>query len=134
MSAPPSFRLVHDQARQLATAAIWRAPEGWHVRIVPPTRSLEQNARLHAMLSAIAKSGFTHEGRQFDIDDLRTLFVTAWMDEKKMGSDVVLGFHGKPVQLRRSTTTFSKEELGELIDLVEAFAAQRGIQLSEAGR
>lgn len=134
MPAPPSFRLVHDQARQLATAAVWRAPEGWFVRITPPTRSLEANARFHAMLSDIVKSGWKHEGRKFDVDELKVLFVSAWMHETGRTSDVVRGFNGEAVQLRRSTTTFTREEMGELMDLVETFAAQHSIKLSDEGR
>lgn len=125
------FVLAHDRARELATAAVWRAPEGMVVEIKPAGRSLDQSARFHAMLSDIVKSGFTHDGRRFDVEDLKTMFVSAWMIETGRRSDVVPGFSGEPVQLRRSTTTFSKEEMGELMDLVEAFAAQRGILLKE---
>lgn len=124
------FRLVHDQARQLAAAAVRRAPDGWTVEVKPPLRTLDANAKFHAMLADIVKSGFEHEGRQYGIDDLKTLFVSAWMIETGRQSDIVKGFNGETVQLRRSTTTFNKHEMGELIDLVEAFAAQRGIKIS----
>lgn len=107
------------------------APEGWWVRIEPPKRTKDANARFHAMLNDIEKSGFKHEGRAFDTEDLKTLFVTAWAHETGRPSDVVKGFHGKPVQLRRSTTTFSKEEMGELMIIVERFCAEHGIQLRE---
>lgn len=134
MTAPLAFRLVHRNARLGAIAAVMEAPEGWHVTIRPPSRSLDANARFHAMLSDITKSGWTHEGRRFDVDDLKTLFVSAWMHETGRSSDVVRGFNGEAVQLRRSTTTFSKEEMGELMDLVEAFAAMHGIKLTEPTR
>lgn len=134
MSPPPSFRLVHKNARLGAMAAVMEAPEGWFVRITPPTRSLEANARFHAMLSDIVKSGWKHEGRKFDVDDLKVLFVSAWMHETGRTSDVVRGFNGEAVQLRRSTTTFTKEEMGELMDLVETFAAQHSINLSDEAR
>lgn len=125
-----SFRLSHDQARQLATAAVWRAPEGWAVEIKPPKRTLDANAKFHAMLADIVKSGFEHGGHRYDTEDLKTLFVSSWMIQTGRRSEIVKGFDGEMVQLRRSTTTFSKQEMGELIDLVEAFAAQRGIRLS----
>jgi hypothetical protein len=126
---PPSFRLAHPQARTLATAAIWQAPDGWYARIVPPTRSLEANARFHAMLSDIVKSGYSHEGRKLDVDDLKTLFVSAWMIETGKGSDIVKGLRDEAVQLRRSTTTMSPAELGETMTIVEVFCAERGIKL-----
>lgn len=125
----PAFRLVHRKAREGAIAAVLEAPDGWWVRLSPPTRTLDANARFHAMLGRVEKSGFEHAGRRFDVEDLKTLFVTAWMDETKQPSDVVMGFHNKPVQLRRSTTTFTKEEMAGLMTIVERFAAERGIDL-----
>ncbi|MDP3740341.1 MAG: recombination protein NinB [Hyphomonadaceae bacterium] len=127
----PPFRLVHDQARQLATAAVWRAPDGWHVVIKPPSRSLDQNARLHAMIAEAVKGGLaTDAGRRLDEEDAKTAFVTGWMIDNGMASDIV-AFNGRPVQLRRSTTTFSKEELGSLMDFIETECVKRGIQLRE---
>lgn len=124
------FRLVHDQTRQLAQSAIQNAPDGWTVTIKPPGRSLDQNARLHAMLSDIAASGFEWAGCQRTVDELKTLFVSAWMIETGRTSEVVRGFNDEPVQMRRSTAAMSREELGELMDMIEAFCAQRGIRLS----
>lgn len=127
----PPFRLVHDTARRLARAAIDAAPDGWFVRITPPTRSLEQNARLHAMIAdAVAGGIATDDGRRLDMEDAKTAFVSGWMIENGMQSDIV-AFNGRPVQLRRSTTTFTKEELGSLMDFIEAECAQRGIKLRE---
>lgn len=130
----PPFRLVNDGVRQLATAAVWRAPEGWHVTIKPPTRSGEQNRRLHAMLSDIAKSGKVTLANRVvdDIEDLKCLFVSAWRMETKQSSEIVEGLHGEPVQLRRSTASMSKEELGELMTVIEVFAAERGIKLRDS--
>lgn len=126
---PNLLRLANADVRERAKRFIDLLPEGWLVRFSPPTRTPDQSARFHAMLGDIVKSGFTHEGRTFDIEDLKTMFVSAWMIDTNRRSDVVKGFSGEPVQLRRSTTTFTKAEMRELIDLVEAFAGQRGIPL-----
>ncbi len=134
MSGPPPFRLANRAVRLSAMAAVMEAPDFWHVTIKPPTRTADANARFHAMLNEIEKSGFKHEGRAFDTEDLKTLFVTAWAHETGQPSDVVKGFHGKPVQLRRSTTTFTKEEMGELMTIVERFCAERGIRLKDSAK
>jgi hypothetical protein len=126
---PPVVRLASEDFRARLHRIIDALPIGWVVRFSPPTRSLEQSARFHAMLGDIVRSGFEHEGRRFDAEDLKTMFVSAWLIETGRRSDVVKGFAGEPVQLRRSTTTFTKQEMGELIDLVEAFAGERGITL-----
>lgn len=126
---PPVVRLANEEFRQRLHRIIDSLPIGWVVRFSPATRTLDQSARFHAMLGDIVRSGFQHDGRRFDTDDLKTMFVSAWLIETGRRSDVVKGFAGEPVQLRRSTTTFTKSEMGELMDLVEAFAAERGIHL-----
>lgn len=128
--SPLRFRLANKAVRMHASAAIWEAPEGWTMELKPPKRTLDANAKFHAMLADIVKAGFEHNGHRYDIEDLKTLFVSSWMIQTGRRSDIVKGFDGEMVQLRRSTTTFSRQEMGELIDLVEAFAAQRGIRLS----
>lgn len=131
MNAPDrqTFRLVHKAARANALYAVSAAPDGYVVTVRPAGRSLDQNARLHAMLAdAVAGGIATDDGRRLDLDDAKTAFVSAWMIENGMASDIV-AFNGRPVQLRRSTTTFSKAELGSLMDFIEAECAQRGIPL-----
>jgi ribonuclease PH len=127
MSAPDrrTFVLRSREDRTAASSAVAHALRGYVVTIRPPSRTLDQNARLHAMLSDIAASGHEFNGRRFTVDELKTLFVSAWMIEHETPSDIVTGFNGEAVQLRRSTTTFSKEELGSLMDLIEAFCAQQ---------
>ncbi len=51
------FRLAHDQAHGLALDSVKTAPEGYIVTIQEPTRTLDQNAALHAAISDIAKKG-----------------------------------------------------------------------------
>lgn len=126
---PPVLRLANETVRALAHRVIDALPDGFIVRFSAPTRTLEQSAKFHAILSDIVKSGFKHEGRQYDTEDLKALFVSAWMIETGRRSDIVRGFEGEVVQLRRSTTTFSKEEMGQLIELAEAFCAEHGIPL-----
>lgn len=128
-----TFRLVHDTARRLAVDAIHDAPEGYVVSIKPPARSSEANAKLHALLADISVSGAPvcgEAGRS--LDDLKTIFVSAWMMETGRPSSMVRGLHDEAIQLRRSTTTFSKAEMGELIEMVTAWAIQHGVQLRDA--
>lgn len=133
MSAPDrrTFVLGSETHRQFVGSLIAATPPGWVVDLMPPRRSLGQNSRLHALLSEIADSGFALNGRRFTVDELKTLFVSAWMIETGKESDIVAGLDGHAVQLRRSTTTFTKEELGSLMDFIEAECAQRNIQLRE---
>ncbi len=133
MTTGTTFILNNGQDRRQATRAIAVAHEGYVVEVRPPRRTVDQNARLHAMLGDLVKGGFEHAGRKMDAEDLKTLFVTAWMIETGKGSDVVPSLDGKNVvQLRRSTAKMSREEIGELMTIIEREAAERGIELKEA--
>ena len=131
MNEKQRFRLAHDQARQLATAAIWRAPEGWHVEIKPPTRSLDQNAKFHALCSDIAKAGIEWAGEKRTAEEWKALLVSAHAAATQSGFDLVRGLEGEMVQLRESTAQMTKARSSSLIEYCIAWAAQRGIALRE---
>ena len=50
------FVLAHELARRNASQAVLEAPTGYAVEIKPITRSLAQNAKLHALITDIAKA------------------------------------------------------------------------------
>jgi hypothetical protein len=136
MSAPEHyvFELETREDRAKAVAAVSRALKGYVVVIRPAGRTLDQNARLHAMIAEAVKGGLaTDGGIPLDEEDAKTAFVTAWMIDAGQPSDIVV-FNRRPIQLRRSTKTFSREELASLMDFIEAECAQRGITLSERGQ
>lgn len=131
MTEAMTFRLVHAAARDGAARAVKTAPDGFVCVVRPPNRSLDQNARLHAMIAAAVKGGIaTDAGRRLDEEDAKTAFVTGWMIETGQPSDIVV-FNRRPLQLRRSTRTFTKEEMTSLMDFIEAECATRGIQLKD---
>lgn len=135
MSAPafPPFRLVHDQARQLATAAIWRAPDGWLVKITPPRRSLDQNAKFHALCEDIAKSGYEWAGCRRTAEEWKVLLITGHSIATGRPTEVVPNLEdGSPVQLRESSAAMSKERGSSLIEYTIAWATSHGIRLREA--
>lgn len=127
------FELETKEDRAAAVQAVSRALRGYVVIIRPAGRTLDQNARLHAMIAAAVKGGFkTDSGRALDEEDLKTAFVTGWMIENGEPSDIVV-FNRRPVQLRRSTRKFTRAELTSLMDFIEAECAQRGIDLTQHG-
>lgn len=136
MSAPDrlTFEIETREDRARAVAAVSRAMKGYVVVVRPKGRTLDQNARLHAMIADAVKGGFaTDGGRRLDEEDAKTAFVTGWMIENGMESDIVV-FNRRPVQLRRSTKKFTREELSSLMDFIEAECAQRNIPLTSTTR
>lgn len=120
------FILAHDEARRRAVEAVRTAETGLVVTIKPKTRSLEQNSRLWAMLNDISKQVEWY-GRKLDSEAWKHVFSAALKKQ-----DVVPNLDGTGfVVLGLSTSKMTKSELSELMELIEAFAAERGVVFGE---
>ena len=121
-----TFALVHDEARRRAWAAIGKAPQGHVVTIAEPTRNLEQNALLWAMLHEISEQVDWH-GRKLSPEDWKHVFSSSL---RRL--DVVPNLEGTGfVALGLSTSKMTRREFSDLIELIAAFAAERGIEFIE---
>lgn len=117
------FKLVHNQARQGAIQAVKDAPDGWVVRVTEPTRSLEANAALWAMLNDISEQVIWH-GRKLDSESWKHIFTSSL---KKM--DIVPNLDGTGfVALGLSTSKMTKSEMSNLLELIQAFGAQHNVK------
>lgn len=119
------FRLVHDQARKGAIAAISEAPDGYIVTVAEPTRNLEQNARLWASLAEVANQVEWY-GNKLTAEEWKTVFSAALKKEK-----VVPGINGGFVVCGQSTSKMSKREFSDMLEIVYAFGAERGVVFSD---
>ena len=105
-------------------AAEWcmRAPAGMRIEFKEVKRSLPQNDLLWARLTDIAQQVEWH-GQKLSPTDWKDMFtaslrkarVTPGIDP---GSFVVLGLH---------TSDMSKQEFSDLLELIAAFGAERGV-------
>ncbi len=119
------FVLAHDTARKLAAAQCHIAPDGYHVLIKPPTRNLDQNAKLWAMLHDISEQVNWH-GNKLTDDEWKDVFSSALKRQR-----VVPGIDGGFVVCGQRTSTMSKREFSEMIELITAFAAEHGVVFRE---
>lgn len=122
------FALVHDEARRRAITAVAEAPAGHVVVIKKPNRSLEQNAKFHALCSDLAKAGAKWAGKPRSLEQWKVLLVSGHAIATKEGAEMVPGLEGEYVNLRESTATMSKTRGSSLIEYVQAFVAQRGAE------
>lgn len=122
-----TYRLFDERARLMAIHAVRAAPLGRMVVIQDMTRSQEQNARFHALLGAIVKSEFQFAGRTLDLDEWKSIFVSGYLTAKKREIEFGEGLEGEFVIFRRSTTTFTVEEMSELMEYISAWMATNGI-------
>lgn len=117
--------LTGPDTRAKARAWIDRAPNGTRVEFRAPKRTLPQNDRLHAMITVIADA-LTWHGQKLSVDDWKLVFMDALNRELR----IVPNIRGDGfVNLGRKTSRLDKQDFGELMDLVEAFAAQHGVSL-----
>ena len=120
-----TFRLVHKQARQRALEALQAAPDGWVVSIGEPTRTLEQNAALWGALTDVSQQVEWY-GQHLTQTEWKHVFSASLQKQK-----VVPGLDGGFVVLGQSTSTMSKREFSELLELVYAFGSERGVKFDQ---
>lgn len=125
MSDKRTFILAHNLARRNAMRAVADAPEGYCVTIKPKTRSLEQNARMWAMLADVSAQVDWY-GKRLTSEAWKCVFSASLKKQ-----DVVPGLHGDFVVIGQSTSQMTVREMGELMELMEAFGAERGVMWSE---
>lgn len=120
------FVLVHDQARRNAAAYCMSAPVGHCVKVTPPTRSLESNAALWAMLADISRQVVWH-GRKLDSECWKHIFSSSLQKQ-----DVVPNLDGTGfVVMGISTSKMSKREMSDLLELIQSFGAQQCVTFSD---
>ncbi len=125
MSDNRHYVFAHMTARKLAAAACMTMPDGWHCRITPPTRTLDQNARLWAMLNDVSAQVVWH-GRKLSSDEWKIVFSAALTKQ-----DVIPGIDGGFVAMGQSTSKMTKRELSDLMELIAAFGANNGVQFQD---
>lgn len=113
--------------RERASRWIDKAPFGTRVEFKASKRSLPQNDRMWAMLTDVAMQLNWH-GISLTPDDWKLVFLDALKREARFVPNIDgAGF----VNLGRSSSDLSKEEMSELIELILAFGAQHGVKFNE---
>lgn len=119
------FTLSHDGARKRAAEAIARAPHGARVKIEEPRRTLDQNALLWPVLTAIAVQ-VQHAGEYRTPDEWKGLFMHACGKEVRF----LPALDGKgfvPFGMRSSK--LSKQEFSDLLEFVFSWCAENGVKV-----
>lgn len=124
------FILAHQTARERALAAVAEAPEGYVVEIRERTRNLEQNARLHAMLDDVSRQ-CAWMGRRLSADQWKVLFVSGHAIATKEGADMVPGLEGEFCNLRESTARMGVKRMSSLIEYVQAWGDDNGVEWTD---
>jgi hypothetical protein len=104
------------------------APIGFRVEFKEPTRSLEQNDRLWAMLAIIAKEARIN-GMAYEKEAWKCIFMKA-MGKEAQFLPTLDGTQFFPTGFRSSD--LSVKEMTDLQTSIEVYAAEQGIELEKA--
>ena len=112
--------------RQRAMALLTKVPNGTRVEFKATKRSLPQNDLLWARLTDVSRQLEWH-GQRLTPADWKDIFTVALRESRVVpgidpGTFVSLGLH---------TSDMSKDEMSNLLDLIDAFASEHGVELSD---
>lgn len=95
-------------------------------------RTDEQNAKLHAMLADVAAQK-TFGGKKLSIDQWKMIFVSGHKIATGGEAEMAIGLEGEVINLRESTAKMSVRRLASLIEYVDAWAAENGVEFKQRG-
>lgn len=99
--------------------------------IKPETRSLKENAMLHAMLTYISKN-LEWAGKKRDVETWKRLMVAAWCRAKNEQVEILPALDGHGVDIVfRKTSKLTRAECADLIEFVFSWGALHDIQIPD---
>jgi hypothetical protein len=116
-----------EARRQKALGWLAKAPLGFVVTFQRNKRSIPQNARLWAMLGEISRQVEWH-GARLSPDDWKIMFLQALGHEMRIAPNIA---GDGIVSLGGRSSKLSKQEFSDLLELMSAFAAERGVIIEE---
>jgi hypothetical protein len=121
------YTITGDIARQAIHKAVDSAQIGDVVSIGQPTRSSEQNAMLHPLLTDIANQK-EWMGKKRTMLQWKVIMVSAHSITTGEPAEMVIGLEGEVVNLRESTAAMSKKRFSSLMEYVLAWGAMNEVR------
>ena len=123
------FILAHELARKNAMQAVLEAPTGYAVEIKPKNRTLDQNAKIHALIQRISQK-VVWAGKLQEVETWKRLLTAAWLRARGEPVEMLPAIDGYGVDVVfRPTSKLTVEEMSEFIEYVQAWAVEQGIQI-----
>lgn len=115
----------NDDDRRLVAKWAHSVPVGSRVEMKAPRRSIDQNSKLWALLTEVARQVDWY-GQKLSPEDWKDMFTASLRKAR-----VVPGIDGGFVPLGMRTSDMSKEEMSQLIELILAFGSERGVRFGD---
>ena len=115
------FILIDEAVKDRAIRALNQAPTGYKVVVSKVSRSLDQNAAIHAAITEWGDSiRWNFRGNPVDLDDLKIIAMSCFNKVERKQSKFVIGLQGEPIDLMCKTSRLDKEEASRFIEMVKA--------------
>lgn len=139
---PYTIVLKEERDRQFALKQVYLAKIGMQVRISKPLRTAEQNARLHAMLTDIAKqltwpptprNGDPDDhGETHDVEFWKRACTLTWLHEINQHPEIITSLDGSQIGiLIPHTSDLDTEQCASLTEWITAFGATNGVVFTD---
>jgi len=113
--------LQGQSQRDTASRLAQDSPIGSMVTFADAKRTSDQSAKMWALLDDISRQVDWY-GRKLSSEDWKHIFSASLKKQ-----DVAPGIDGGFVLLGQSTSAMTKAEMSDLIELISAFASERGV-------
>jgi hypothetical protein len=121
-----TVHITSEAERERAASYVAKAPLQTAVTFQRDVRTIDQNSMLWPLLTTISREVEWY-GRKLSPHDWKNMFTAALR-----GYDAVPGIDGKhTVVLGQSTSRMSKEQFSDLIEIILAFGAGHGVDLTD---
>lgn len=120
--------VLRPHTRHAALDLIRNAPDGHVVTVREPTRSLDQNAKLWAMLSDVAHA--QPEGRQWGPETWKCAFLHALGHRARFEPGID---DTGPFPVAFSSSRLTKAQFADLITTIYEYGDRHGVRWSEPG-
>ena len=107
---------------------------GWEIVFKKATnrRTVEQNAKLHAMLGDFVKQRLTHQEKEWTVNQWKRLMTIGWMTENNERPIMTTNpSNGGLVVFWENTSGMTTKQLAELVEYVYAYGVQAGVKFTE---
>lgn len=117
--------LSSPYARQRAHQLIDKAPDGFVASVQEIRRTLDQNAKLWAMLSDVSVS--KPEGRRHTPEDWKAIFMSACGWEVQF----IEGLDGRPFPSGFRSSRMTKAQMADLIEFITEYGSRHGVKWTD---
>lgn len=125
------LRTDSDRNRLLGRITAMDLSKPYKVSITEQDRSVEQNAKLHAMLADISRQ-VEHAGHKWNVTIWKRLCTAAWLRECGEQPALIPALDGNGVDvIFEKTSKLTMKQCTELITWIQAFGDEHGVKWSQ---